>query len=97
MTFQKIQVSPDMKANLMQRLVAQSEFMALRENPLLAGLITCLGIVQEVGTINDELCRHLLDRPTGESIDLESAASKVRIFILNTHTSPTYYIQAFLY
>jgi len=75
--FKVFPVTAEMKDNLKRQLESQEEAFKLRDIPLLGGLMTSLGIAQEVGSVNDELQRHLFDGETGQLLKLEDLHAEV--------------------
>lgn len=75
--FKPFRVTQEMKNRLKALVELREDDFNFKDYPRLAGLVACLGIQQEVGTINDELHRHLFDRDTGRKPALSSMRAEI--------------------
>ena len=67
-----IQLTANQKEDLRRELIQLQPVFSISGNPRLGSLLSSLGIQQEVGTINDQLARYLMDADSGLPIPLSA-------------------------
>ena len=75
--YQPFEINKKMKENLKNRVLSMGEVILFKDEPFLTSAVSCLGIMQEVGTLNDELHRHLFFENSTEQPSIASMQSEL--------------------